>query len=389
MKKILSYSFLIVCTLLFGSQGVYANFSVNDSYVYLNNLDAPATIDDIQSELTVFDDFDGDITDSIYVVLDNYTGNENIAGDFIVVFGVNDSGGNESTIAIIVRNVDVTAPMIIIESYRSLAIPQYSNIYLNSPLIKAIDSYEGDLSSSLIISGLSEVDTSILGDYILTYSITDSSGNTHSEDIIVSVVDVTKPILVGVEEIHKNRSYIMSTTDIIRYFSASDDTDGNITSSIVIDVNQYVGNADKVGSYLMILSVTDSYGNKTTQELIITVIDSIIPLLIVDKYTWVVADSYKLTGSDFISTLKSIGDLPNDTYVQEITLDTYSDNYNDLSDSEFRFLLLSSSGNEYSRNISLNVITGTISAKSERTYITVISISQVKCCVTSKNGSFT
>ena len=95
----------------------------------------------------------------------------------------------------------------------------------------------------------------------------------------------------------------MSTNDILKYFTAIDDIDGDLTDSIVIDVNQYVGNADIPGSYSMVISVTDAAGNKATHEIIITVKDNIIPLLIIDKYSWVVVDSYKLSGIDFINTL--------------------------------------------------------------------------------------
>ena len=355
MKKLIIYSFLLVCTFL-SFEGVHA--VENDVYIYFNNVDDPVTVQEIQNELTVSDDIDGNITDEIYVVLDNYTENNNIIGDFIVIFGVTDSSGNESTIAITVRNVDVTAPVILVESYRSLAIPQNSNILLNLPLIKAMDGYEGDITDNFVISGISAVDTSVLTDYVLTYTITDSSGNTSTEEITISIVDVIAPILTGVTEIYKKSSHIMSTDDILKYFTASDNIDGDLTSSIVIDVNQYIGNADKPGTYLMVLSVTDSYENKTTYEITIKVIDDMIPLLIIDNYFWIVADNYKLSGIDFIETLKTIGDLPNDTYVQDITLDTYSDSYSLLGSAEFRFLLLSSSGNEYSKSIDLEIIDG-------------------------------
>ncbi len=369
MKNLLTSSILIVCTLLFSLQGVHADFLENEEYVYLNNVDEPVTVQDIQNELTVFDDLDGDLTDEIYIIVDNYTSNKNILGDFIVVFGVTDSGGNESTAAITVRNVDVTAPVISIVSYISLSIPQFSNINLNLPVIKAIDGYEGDISNNFIINGISDVDTSTLGEHVLIYSITDSSGNTASEEITISIVDVTFPVIIGVDTIYKKDTYIMSTYDVLEYFTASDDIDGDLSSSLVIESNEYIGNADKVGTYSMIISVTDSSGNKATHELIIKVRDNIIPLLIIDKYSWIVVDSYKLTGVDFINTLKSIGDLPNDTYVQSITYDTYSDNYDQLSNSQFNFFLLASSGNEYSREIDLTVIVGIYATVTEEASI--------------------
>lgn len=124
MKKLFSLLILLTYALVL-LPGVKAE--INEG-VYPNNVDDPSTVIEIQAELTVFDYLDGDLTENIYVVLDNYTGHETELGDFIIVFGVVDSGGNIVTFAVTVHNMDITPPEFIVGI---LTIPQHSNISLN------------------------------------------------------------------------------------------------------------------------------------------------------------------------------------------------------------------------------------------------------------------
>jgi hypothetical protein len=52
----------------------------------------------------------------------------------------------------------------------------------------ATDREDGDLSSSIEIDGLNELNVNVEGEYVLTYSITDSSGETVSVERIVNVI---------------------------------------------------------------------------------------------------------------------------------------------------------------------------------------------------------
>lgn len=58
--------------------------------------------------------------------------------------------------------------------------------------VKASDSYEGDLTSSVTISGL---DIYKLGDQTVTIFVSDSSGNVRSVSKVITVVDTTAPVL--------------------------------------------------------------------------------------------------------------------------------------------------------------------------------------------------
>ncbi len=59
------------------------------------------------------------------------------------------------------------------------------------PGSSALDDTDGDITSNIQVTGY--VDTSVVGDYVLTYSVSDLAGNTASAERIVSVVDVLLP----------------------------------------------------------------------------------------------------------------------------------------------------------------------------------------------------
>ncbi|KFZ27059.1 MAG: hypothetical protein KQ78_00834 [Candidatus Izimaplasma bacterium HR2] len=356
MKKLLLVSLFLLAFVLLPVSSTLAYFSETDAGVYINNVDDPVTVEALQYELTVFDDIDGDLTPEIYIVLDNYTGNEGVLGDHLVVYGVTDSGDNESTYAIKIRNVDINAPEFVIQAESTLNIPQYSLLAANLPQIKAIDSFEGDITSEIIITGLELIDTEIVAAYSLLYTVSDSSGNQYSETFTVNVVDSTAPIMNGPSEIIKRSNYILDGQFYLAYFSATDDHDGIVSNRIEVISDEYVGNANNPGTYEIVISVADTQGNYVNHTLHVRVVKEMIPNLIIDNYYWEVPDNHLLTDDEFIDTLQFIGDLPNYTYVFTTTYDNYSNFYKVFNTYQKNFSLISSTGNEYTREIVLEVV---------------------------------
>ena len=110
-----------------------------------------------------------------------------------MTYNVSDSAGNSAdsvTRSIIVG--DTTPPQFSLNGNSNL------NIDLNSVFVDpgaiAIDSYEGDISSSVNIIG--NVDTSTIGSTTLFYNVSDSAGNAANQLVrIVNVVENTLPII--------------------------------------------------------------------------------------------------------------------------------------------------------------------------------------------------
>ena len=116
------------------------------------------------------------------------------------------------------------------------------------------------------------VDTSIEGNYHVTYEIIDSNGN-----------KVNKAMMVVVESEDKmseeNKPPIINANDITlekgRYFdpldgvTALDDEDGNLTNKIIVKENEV--NVSKKGVYKVTYEVTDSKGLVTKKSISVTV----------------------------------------------------------------------------------------------------------------------
>ena len=124
------------------------------------------------------------------------------------------------------------------------------------------------------------IDTSIAGSYTITYDVTDSAGNTAvqvTRTVNVAVTsDVTPPVitLTDVSPLTINQNWSYSDAGA----TATDDTDGIITSSIVttgLPIDTSVA-----GIYSITYNVTDSAGNAAVQAgRVIIILDTTIPVI--------------------------------------------------------------------------------------------------------------
>jgi hypothetical protein len=135
-----------------------------------------------------------------------------------------------------------------------------------------------------------------------------------------------------------------------------DNIDGDLTSNITVVSNDYVGNANTKGTYAVVLRVEDSAGNSAQKELTIIVKDEFVPLIVIDKYDITLASGTSLTDKDIIDLLKSFEDIPNDSFTLTNINDEYTDNANLLGSYIKSISLHSASGQDYDRDITINVI---------------------------------
>ena len=180
--------------------------------------------------------------------------------------------------------------------------------------------------------------------------------NIQEKTIDVIIYDPTPPEIEGPEHIIKHADYILSSTFFLDYFKATHPREGDLSDDIKIRKNEYTGNADSRGSYDLILAITDEQGNTVTHDLTIEVKRNIIPLLIIDHRHLVLSNDYHVTDNDFIDILRDIDDVPNQTYVFSNIHDTYENNHDEEGKYSKQFRLTSSSGEEFTRTLTLEVI---------------------------------
>lgn len=127
---------------------------------------ACSNVKEIEVNVKAFDNYDGDITDKII---------QEIKDDEII-FSVEDSSGNLTTISVPIKIYDDEKPTITLNGNNPLYIKLNSNY--EELGATASDNCDGDISENIEITG--DIDTSKTGEYQITYSITDENGNQNS-----------------------------------------------------------------------------------------------------------------------------------------------------------------------------------------------------------------
>ena len=119
------------------------------------------------------------------------------------------------------------------------------------------------------------IDSSDLGEYVITYNVEDSSSNKAVEQRrIVKVTDKDKPFIYlngpDYYKVKKGFPFNNITTAI-----AKDSFDGDITSSIKI--NKEAVDTENVGIYSITYNVTDSSGNQADQKTVTVEVEEVYP----------------------------------------------------------------------------------------------------------------
>ncbi|CAM3811532.1 immunoglobulin-like domain-containing protein [Parendozoicomonas haliclonae] len=121
--------------------------------------------------------------------------------------------------------------------------------------VSATDKEDGDLTSAIVVDGL--VNTARVGDYSLTYTVTDSDNNTTTAKRVIDVHS-EKPVLSGVKDLTLQLNANFAP---LAGVSASDAEDGDLTADIKV-----TGQVDSatVGVYQLEYAVTDSADQTVT-----------------------------------------------------------------------------------------------------------------------------
>ena len=221
------------------------NLNVGESY---SELGATAT-----------DNVDGNLTSSIIIGGD--TVNTSLGGTYVVTYNVSDAGGNAAAEVTRTVNVipDTTAPVITRIGAANISL-QLGDSYSDQGAT-ASDNIDGDLTSSIVVGG-DAVNTNVVGSYTITYNVSDAAGNNAVEVTRTVTVnpDTTAPVitLVGASIINLNIGDSYNELGA----TATDNLDGNLTSSIVITGTV---NTSSAGTYFVNYNVSDSSGNAAIQ----------------------------------------------------------------------------------------------------------------------------
>jgi uncharacterized protein (TIGR02145 family) len=194
--------------------------------------------------------------------------NVNIPGTYSYIYTVTDSAGNTSTVTrtVIVRDIEV--PIIALNGNNPFQINQGA-VY-NDPGATATDNVDGDISQNIVTTP-ANLNTSEAGTFTITYSVSDAAGNSAiPKTRTVNVLDTEPPVitLLGENPIAINQGDTYTDPGV----SATDNVDGHLTSSIIIDTSAL--DTSVPGTYTVTYSVTDSAGNTSTVTRTVNVIEN-------------------------------------------------------------------------------------------------------------------
>lgn len=241
---------------------------------------------------TATDNYDngGDPIDLEEDDIDSSEVNTDEVGEYEVRYNFTDSAGNaaeEVRRTVIVFAEDTEPPQL---AYQGTPVPPFPPLRIQVTLppllplspqvleallragVTATDNVDEELTIN--IDDISEIDTSVVHDYEVWYTVTDSSENTTTEPRTVSVVDEVLPVIrlegdnpLTIEQTPERLSELELDALLREGVTATDnyDDDLNLTESITIDgISETNGDVDTsaVGEYVVTYNVSDSSGNE-------------------------------------------------------------------------------------------------------------------------------
>ena len=295
--------------------------------IIIVNIDDAYTLEEITQQIHVIDAIDGDVSSSLIVQSDQYSSHSNQVGTYEIGYSVSDSSGNETTFELTVKVVDITNPVITGPTEISVIYPNVLTLEDILAQFHASDNVDGDISSSLIVTSEDYTEnSSLLGFYTVSLSIVDSSENQSEHTVEIVLVDQTYPSFTGPDQFTIGYDSNLSMEYILSSQSVMDDYDLDLSSQIVIELDQFTPNKRDIGLYPIVLSAVDSSGNKTEKTIEIRVTDSIGPVVYLDTSIIMIYNQSILSLSDFAGILIQSGELMSGiNYRVQTLFDSYSD----------------------------------------------------------------
>jgi hypothetical protein len=235
--------------------------TVGDTTAPVITLTSDATLDHEQG--TTYTDAGAsaaDTVDSSIDVVTTGTVDSDTAGTYTLTYTATDAAGNAATdVTRTVVVADTVAPIITLAG--SASVNHEQGTTYTDPGATATDPSLG--SATVVTSGA--VNTSVAGTYTLTYTSTDSGGNSAVATRTVTVSDTLPPTisLVGASAV----SVGTDATYTDAGSSATDSVDGSVSVTVTGSVN-----TSATGSYTLTYTATDSAGNTSVTTRAVTVI---------------------------------------------------------------------------------------------------------------------
>jgi len=231
----------------------------------------------VEAGCIAIDNIDGDITSEVKISEMKMQ----TPAIYYIEYTVSDKAGNSSeAVKRIIKttvNVDETYPPTFVLVYPDSVIQVIKGTRWVEPGFAVTDAQDGPIPNSKVIVDSSNLvaNLNVLGDYVVTYTATNSLGLSTTVERHVSVV-LSSVDRFGPEITLKGRNpdtCLVQSKYVDPGCTAIDDRDGDVTSSVTVSGTV---NINKIGKNTLTYSAVDKTGNRSS---------------IVTRVVWVVADT--------------------------------------------------------------------------------------------------
>lgn len=312
--------------------------------------------DIIDDYIIVYDDIDGDLTNSIVIVEDDYTENMYTVGNYFVLLEATDLSGNTSSFELLIMVKDELLPTINGPSQIVLNVDdELSLAEIITGNYSASDDHDGAIEITVVTDNYSGFE-SILGVYSVELYTVDSSGNTVTKLIELRIVDNTAPILESSSDISIMVSNPKSLAAILGELLISDNYDAVEDIELTVMYEQYTGHETMPGTYEIEIGLTDLSNNTQTIVLFVTIVDNVAPIItgpttLETSYTtpYTLFDIFELLEVSDNVDLLSTSDLIK-------TVDTYTTRTTQIGTYDITFTVSDSANNIVTHTITITLI---------------------------------
>ena len=308
----------------------------------------------INNHIIVVDEVDGDITSSIVIISDLYTGNEQIVGEYLVELSASDSSGNTAHFSLSILVKDEIDPIITGPTDIDISISEITNINeIITNYFTVSDDY-GTATINILVDNYT-VNNDLLGIYLVKIEAVDEFLNSVSLEFNVSLVDIDSPVVTSVLNVDSYLSNPLDLTGVLDTIVISDNYDDMSNPNIIVISNQFNGNESIPGTYTISFEVSDGQGNTLNEDIVVTVIDDVAPA-ISGPITYQGSYEEELLASDFLNMLNVSDNSDSlsliDMYIIE---DTYSNRSSITGSYLITFGVIDSNNNEITHSISITL----------------------------------
>ena len=154
--------------------------------------------------------------------------------------------------------------------------------------------------ASVTVSSSSNVDTSSVGSYAVSYTATDANGNTTSASRAVNVVDTTAPVITVTGD-------NPATAELGGTYTDAGATATDLSGDIDV-VSTGTVDTDTLGENTITYTATDASGNSATDSRVINVTDTTVPVF-TSASTFVIEEGTTAVGTVTATDINSASDI--------------------------------------------------------------------------------